>query len=271
MKEIVQRNTTITLDLETVAKDFEYNLEVDAYDDVFHDGYSAEDIRKQDLRLPKKYDGLNRYFPHVVAMALEDAERSAYASAIYNERLNALENCLLKIDLLGGGAEYREMEGSMVSTKAGITDVKINKENGTIDVTICNPEHLINTVLAGVGYFSAELSAFEAETDDKIKSLFHHLKQYFSVYGESKPSGDLSSQYSPDIDQEFFAEEISHKLNEINLDEAAQAVLDFVEETEEEVSCAEFAKFLSFSAEEIKNKAKEINKNNAEFLDSRIK
>lgn len=271
MKAIVQRNIELTLDLFKVASDFGYNLEVDAYDDVYHNGYSSESIRKDDLSLPKEYTDLNKYFPQAVSIALEDAERSAYASAIYEERLDALKECLLKIDLLTCGCEYQEMEGSMVRTKAGITKVKIDKDNGKIIVSICNPEHLINAMVAGVGRYSPELSAFEAESADEIASRFHHLSEYFSVYGVSKPSGDLSSQYTPSIDDEFFKEEIKNRLVEINLEEAAQAVLDYVEETGEEADCSVFAKFVNFSSEDIKKVAKELNKQKSSNTELKIK
>lgn len=271
MKESINRTVTLKMSLSQVAKDFKYNLEVDSHEDVFHNGYSNKDVRNQDLNLPKGMDDLNKYFPSVVAQALEDAERSAYAEAIRKERISALEECLLKIDLSGGGAEYPDLDGQMVSAKAGITNVEVNESDDSIEVTILNPEHLINSVINGVGYIAPDLSSHEPAENSELIQRFHNLNDYFEVYGERKPSGELSSQYSPSINDEYFKEELEMRLSELSLEDVAQAVIDYVSFFDEEVNCKDFSKFVDFSAKEIKLTALKINQDNKTKIESKLK
>lgn len=229
--EIINRQAVFTLKLSEIAKDFGFDLEPDGHEDVWHNGYSSRDIRGK-INLPEDLEGADLIFPNSVGHALEDAERDAYAAAIRKERIKALEEALLKIDLLGGGAEYQDQDGDMISTKAGITQVDINEANDEIVIHITNPEHLLNTILTGVGYFGPELNAKEVESDKEITSRIHHLKEYFEVYGERMPSGELSSQYSPSINDEYFAEEIKFRISELSIDEIADAVKELTLETD---------------------------------------
>jgi hypothetical protein len=272
MENIINRTVVLTLKLSEVAKDFGYKLEADSYDDVYHNGYSNKDIRNQSLNLPENMDDLNKYFPAVVAQALEDAERSAIADGIVKYQIRALEECLLKIDLTGGGAEYQEPDGNFVSAKAGITNVEIDEANDSILVTILNPEHLINTVINGVGYIYPDLSSTEPASNEELIKRFHNLKDYFDVYGERKPEGELPSQYSPDIDDDMFEEELKFRLSELTLEDVAQAVLDYIKSTGDEVDCAEFSKFpINFSTEEIRNAASSLNNEEKENIENKIK
>ena len=232
-KEIINRQASYTLKLSEIAKDFGFNLETDPHEDVFHNGYSKRDIRGK-INLPEDLTGADVIFPFCVAQALEDAERDAYAASIRKERINALEEALLKIDLLGGGAEYQDQDGDMISTKAGITAVEINEANDEIVLQITNPEHLINTILCGVGYFGPELDAKEVQADKEVVSRIHHLKDYFEVYGERIPSGELSSQYSPSINDEYFHEEVKQRISELAVEDLAEAVKDLVAESDKE-------------------------------------
>lgn len=257
------RTITITLNLTETAKNFGYKAEADIFDDVWHNGYSAKDIRKQGSYSSNHKD-LEKYLPQVIGTALEYAERSALAEAIVDYSLNGLKDALLKIDLSGGGAEYQDMNGNMVSEKAGIVDVEIDRANDEIKVSILNPEHLINTVVAGVGRFYPDLPTDEEAEISEIAARFHHLNDFFDVYGERKPSGELPSQFVPNINDEYFEEEISTILSEMILSDVAEAVLDYVDYYQEKAPYAEFAKVVSFSEKQIKEETLRIQKNQDE-------
>jgi hypothetical protein len=229
--EIINRQASYTLKLSDLAREFGFNLDPDAYEDVWHNGYAKKDIRGK-VNLPEKVTGADIIFPSQVAQALESAERDAYAAAIRNHRIKALEEALLKIDLLGGGAEYQDQDGDMISAKAGITAVEINEANDEIILHITNPEHLLNTLLTGVGMFGPELNAKEVQPDREVLSRIHHLKSYFEVYGERIPSPELSSQYVPSIDEEYLSEEIEHRISELSTEDISEAVKELVLESD---------------------------------------
>lgn len=269
--EQINRTVTLQLKLSEVAKDFGYKTEADSYDDVQHPGFSAKEIRNQNLNLPKGMENLHLYFPYVVAQALEDCERSGIAEGIVKYSLRALEECLLKIDL-GGSAEYQEADGGFVSAKAGITNVEIDQANDIISVTILNPEHLINAIVNGVGMIYPDLSSTEPATNEELIKRFHNLKDYFDVYGDSKPSDELPSHFYPDIDDEHFSEELKFRISELTLEETAQSVIDYIEETGEEVSSEDLIGFnLPFSFEEIKKEALKLNSDKKDAIASKIK
>lgn len=267
------REVVLNLKLSQVAEDFGYKTESDQYEDVYHNGYSSDDVRFMDLSLPKGMDNLNMYFPYIVAQAMESLERADYAREILNQQMSALEECLLKIDLSGGGAEYQDMNGNFISAKAGIKSVDINRFDDTISITILNPEHLINTIINGVGMFAPDLPTDEPASIDELAKKFHNLKYFFDVYGESKLKGEVSTQYSPSINDEDFEQELSDLLSSITLEEAGQAVLDLVDASAEDyqVDCKEFARFVKYSARDIKKSALKINEKNKDTVDKKIK
>lgn len=253
MDKIINRTLTLEFDLDQLAKDFGYNLEVDEYEDVFHDGYSRKDIKNLGhLSLPEKYEGVEKIFPEALGMALESAERSGWASYIRKERINALQRCLEKIDLSGGGVEYTSVEQIFVSTKAGIVSVEIDDKHNKVIVEVLNPEHLINSVVNGVGYVYPDLPAQEESTVEEIKSRFHNLKDYFEVYGDSKPSEQTDNRYSPDIDEDYLKEELSFRVEELTLEEVSEAVKQAIEEGQEAEDAMEMAtKFTEYKATDI--------------------
>lgn len=270
MKKQIDRVHTLTLKLSEVAKDFGYKIEADPYEDVYYEGDSLRNIRNMDMVFSDKLEGVNKYFPSIVANALETAERVAIAEQVRKNRLSALEQALLKIDL-GGSAEYQEMEGSWITASAAITDVSIlNESDDEITITMKNPEHLINAVIAGVGMFSPDLDAFEPESDKNLIAKFHNLSEYFSVYGDSKPDeGDVRYW---DIDQESFYSDIEDQLSQLSVSDVAEAVIDLAEESDEDVVVSEFTKYaLANSEEAIKKEVQEILKQRSEDLVSKIK
>ena len=256
MHKIIERNLTLEFELDELAKDFGYNLEVDEHDDVYHSGYTSKDIKNMGhLSLPEKFQDVEKIFPNCLAMALEDAERGAWASYIRKERINALKNCLEKIDLSGGGAEYHSIEQIDVSAKAGITSVEIDEANNKVVVQVYNPEHLINTVINGVGYVYPDLPAQVEASNDEIKKRFHNLKDYFEVYGESKPSGDVDNRYYPDIDNDYLSEELSFRVGELTLEDVVDAVKESINEDNDANTIMNLAtKFTNFKAKEIAEK-----------------
>ncbi len=231
-KRTVQREITIILPLEETARDFKYQLEFDSYDDVYHEGYRKKDIKDLYLSLPQEYEFVHVLFPGVVAQALEDCERNSWAAKMRKTSLEALKEALEKIDLLGGGAEYLDLNNQSISEKAGITNVEIDETNDQISITIINPEHLINAVISGVGYFSPDLDAYEEASMDEIKRRFHNLERFFDVYGESKPTAEVSSQWTPDVDEESFKEEIKFRINELTVPEIAECLKEAKENSD---------------------------------------
>lgn len=224
------RKVVIKAKLSDWAKYLKYELEVDSYDDVYHNGYSAKDVRNMNLRLPAELDQADKIFPHAVARALEDAERDAYAVDIRKYKINAIKESLEKIDLSGGGAEYQHASGDMISAKAGILEVEIKEDEDLILMTILNPEHLINSVINGMGYFAPDLSTDEPATEAEINSKIHNLADFFNVYGERQPSGDLPSQYFPDTNDEYFGSLLKENVENLTLSEVAEAVKESIEE-----------------------------------------
>lgn len=159
----------------------------------------------------------------------------------------------------------------MISAKAGITKVEINEAEDCVIVTVLNPEHLINTMISGMGYIASDLSSTDPATNLDLEQRFHNLNDYFDIYGERKPNGELSSQYSPSIDDDQFAEELKFRLSELSLDDVAQGVIDYIEAFDEELSCEELTKWVPFSAQEIKQAALKLNQENKAEIENKVK
>tara|TARA_Y100000034_G_C6910321_1_gene424382 strand:+ start:7678 stop:8508 length:831 start_codon:yes stop_codon:yes gene_type:complete len=254
MSKVIDRKITLEFDLEELAKDFGYNLEVDEYEDVYHNGYSKKDLSNFDLDLPEKYQDLEKIFPDPVCIALESAERAAWASYIRKQRIEALEECLEKIDL-GNAAEYNSCDGVSVSAHAGISSANVNEDENKVSVTIINPEHLINAIVNGMGYVYPDLPALTESSNEEIKARFHNVKDYFEVYGESKPSGYADNRYSPSIDNNYLSEELEFRVGELTLDDVVEAVKDSIAEGNDLNTIMSLAtKFTVFKEKEIAEK-----------------
>lgn len=265
--KIIDRTLTIELSLEKIAKDLGYKIEVDSFDDIYHEGYSSESIKKQSLSFKdSKMCNCEKVFPNEVARALEDAERDAYASSLRKERINALEQALLKIDLIGGGCEYIDLENNSIQAKAGILSVSIDEKNDKISIEMKNPEHLINCIIGGVGYMHPPLPSDEESSVNDIISHIHHLKDYFDVFGESKPDGELSSQYSPDLSDEYFQDLVKENIKNLTLEEVSTCVIDCLEdEILDSKQCFNLVEYLTdLKKEEVKNNILKIKENDLE-------
>lgn len=221
------KKNTFKVSLSSLAKIFGYELEVDPFEDVHHSGYSKKSILGMNLNLEKKFENVDKLFPFTVASVLEGLERDAFAVAIKKERISALVSALEKIDLIGGGAEYIDLNGRMISEKAGVQSVDVDEESDLLSITIINPVHLINAIINGVGLYVPDLS--EDDSHDSIQSKLHHLKDYFSVYGESKPDGELSSQYSPNINDDDFNSSLEAQISCLTREEVSEAIKDSIE------------------------------------------
>lgn len=273
-KDILNHTLTLTLPLDKVAKDFKYQLEVDSYDDVCHNGYSKNDIRGMKPYLPKDLDDkLALIFASEVASALEDAERSAYAEAMVNHRRNALEEALMQIDLSAGGAEYTTGDLESISAKAGIKSVKINSAENTIQVEVLNPEHLINTMIHGVGYIYPDLDAYEPSDVSEIIARFHNLHDYFDIYGDSQPSADLPSRYQESINDDYFSSLIKDNISNLSLNEVAESILDYLEYQDDDKNAVLnlVTSVTEYKVEEIKEEIKSILKDKQDAMEEEIK
>lgn len=231
MSKFINRTVTLTLGLEELAKDFDYKLEVDSNEDVNHEGYTAKDIRSMKPILPEEFADADQVFPQAVGWALEDAERDSYASAMRKARIEGLKQALEKIDL-SNGAEYLDTDGATVSASARITEVEIDEKTEIVTIQIQNPEHLINAVISGRGYFASDLSSTEPSSEAEIKARFHNLNDFFTIYGERKPRGELDSRFSPDVDKDSFNEQLKFRISELSLEDVADAVKTSIEETD---------------------------------------
>lgn len=253
MHKIIERNLTLVFELDSLAEDFGYKLEVDEYMDVYHNGYTAKDIKNMGpLSLPENFKDLEKIFPNCVAIALESAERAAWASYIRKERINAFKNCLEKIDLSGGGAEYVSIENISVSAKASITSVEVDDIHNKVIVSIHNPEHLINAVICGVGYIYPDLPAQVEASNSEIQKRFHNLKDFFEVYGETKPTENTDNRYSPDIDNDYLSQELTFRIGELTLEDIVEAVKVSINE-ENDINYIMYlaTKFTGYKAKEI--------------------
>lgn len=241
--EPVKRRHTLVLPLSKTAKDFGYNLEVDDYDDVSHDGYSGSAIRSMNLDMPKGMDGVEKVFPWAVGMAMETTERRAIAQAIKHARLEyGLKAALEAIDV--GAAEYLDDAGMQVSVPAAIVSVEIKESEDELIVEMLNPEHLINAILVGEGMFGPELSSTEPATDEELSGRFHNLKMYFKVYGVGQPVGELPSHEYGVFDHSLFEEELKFRLGEITVEEAAEALKE-AKEVDEDFDIETYAGIIS--------------------------
>lgn len=223
----VQRTVTITVPLDMMAKALGYEISADPYDDVYHNGFSSKDIQNDDLDLPRKYDDINKIFPSQVAMALEDAERDAYASAILKKRLSAVEEAC---QLIGGSMEYQDGEtGGFISTDASVESADADLENNTLTLTIKNPEHLINGIVEGVGMYGAPLPTQEAADEKEIKEYIHNIADFFEVYGERKPAGYLNERWSPNIDKNYLESLLEGAFDDVSPEDAGAAIVEAVD------------------------------------------
>lgn len=159
-------------------------LDADSYEDVYHSGYGKSDVRCWDFSEP--FADAPIIFWSACARAMEDAERDSLAVALGDARRSAIARTLEKICVSG---EY-PWDGGYISLPKGrepcIQSVEIDTPSATVTVTVDRPEHLINDLLAGQGYFSPELNPFEKADEGEVRKLFlATIGDYFEVYGES--------------------------------------------------------------------------------------
>jgi len=231
-------------------------LDADSDDDVHHTGYTTKDI--QTVNLPSELDDAQLIFPNQVAMALENAERLAIAAEMGNRRREMIKETFELIQVVG---EYQSSTGEMISCEAGIQSCDVDARNDRVTLEIRNPEHLINDLLCGRGYFGPELDSYEAESDDEIKSKLHCLGDYFDIYGARKPNGDMDRNDSPDIDAAYLKEEIEAQIAGMSLNEVADAVLDAIDSgriEKQDYALTLAAKLSGKSKKEIGNEVKAI-------------
>lgn len=233
-----KRVITIELPLSQTAAKFDYEIEADSYDDVYHSGYSDTHIKNMNISLPKNLEGAEKLFAWQVGRALEDAERDAIAQEIVEDNLEALKNCLEKINLSNLSYFY---EGKSVEASGGITAVEIDQENDIIRITIENPEHLINAMIDGVGAVYPDLNPDEPATTEQIKSRFYNLKDYFDIYGESKPRTSERLDGTRKFSNEYFEHLLVDNLENMELPEIVEAISEAVDSGEEKKKTLDLA------------------------------
>lgn len=226
MKKGIQHTATYRFPLDKLATLFDLKLEIDSYDDVHHQGYSAQEILNADLSMPKGMDNLDKLFPSEVGVALETAEREAWAGSMREANLEALKQSLEKIT---AHVEYSDDEDDeWVGTDAGVQSVEIVPEENIVKIEIKNPEHLFNGIVAGMGYHYPDLPAEEKAEPEAILKHVGCFRDYFDVYGESlvKPS----TAHYPNIDEDFLKSEIEYHLSELSIESIVDAMIDAVGE-----------------------------------------
>lgn len=233
MNQPVLRTTTIRLTLKEAAdalghKDWskvnDY-LDADILDDVYHGGYSLADAKN--FPEPSGMKGISAIFPDVLIRAMEDAERDATAHAIGEARRNSLIDAFEKIVVTG---EYQAPNGEMITLpkgqSPGVEYVKLDVPKDEVEIRLKNPEHLINDIVNGVGYYSVPFDPYSPAHDDEIKRQFIvNAEDYFSVYGDSKPGGELDSRFVPYIDDNYYAERVKEDVESMTPNAAGEAAM----------------------------------------------
>jgi len=225
----VDRTVTVQIPLKDAIEDMGYSEIYSRLEEPFeietHPGYTDQEIQSMNVDLPEQFDGADKYFPSAVGFALSDAESFSmepqYVKAVYD----ALEQAYEIIDNVP--AEYIGMDSDGnqvgVSTSAGIDSATIDQEHQTVTLVIKNPEHLINAMVAGEGYMAPDIPVDEELSDEQITKGLHWINKYFEIFGESKPEVD-TNQISPDIDDDFFKEQLEFYIGEIGVEDAVDAI-----------------------------------------------
>ena len=281
-KKPIEREVEITLTLKEAAEALGYlsgrnkwkimndYLDADEQEDVWHNGYSAQDVQR--FSTPKGMDGAELIFPNQLAMAAEAAERVGLAREITKERYNCIEQAFENINPAG---EYMSGEGEMISIKSstGITSCTVDAPANKVTLKIKNPEHLINDIVNGVGIFSPDIDPYEAASSDEIKKgIINVAGDYFEVYGELKP--EVSDRFDAYPDDDVYSEELKLRISEMGVDEIADAVIEAVDDgrVEDEKDAIELASKLSkVSTKEISRAVIAIHKKEALNLTQRAK
>lgn len=235
-KNVILRNLTLTFSLAEIAEALgkkewaeqnEY-LDADSRDDVYHNGYSASDVKNFREVIP----GVNALFPREVAIASEDAERDAYASAITSARHKFLKETLEKVSDLSCEYNGEDSHGNaiMVSdVKGGILEVILDVPNHQVVVIIQNPEHTLNTIIEGMGrFYATEIKTDVQANPEELHSRFLScIGDYFKVYGVGMAY--MPDRLDPDVNDEFLRSELKFKIGELENWEIAERIIDSVE------------------------------------------
>jgi hypothetical protein len=215
----------------TLAKRFGYDLEPSFDPGAYDAGYMASDAKN--LRLPKKYEGAADLFPEEVAMAAGDAEADAAAVEVAKASKDAFTEALESINVVG---EYLDANNEQVQRLKNTPEVVSATWDGEgydagLDIVIQNPTHLFNDIINGVGYIAPDLEVREPMSPEDVKGYLGHLKDYFEVYGDSKP--EISDNLSPDVSDEDLEYHLEYRLREsgdITLDRAGEAIIEHMDE-----------------------------------------
>lgn len=260
----IKRTVKITLTLKEAALALDYKkwakdeyLHADPYEDVYHGGYTTKDLEQTSE--PSGMEGVNSLFPVEAVATLEDCERDGYAKAITEARYEAICKAF---EMVAPAGEYESGDGEMISVRDCGIKCQIDPSKNEVVLEIKNPEHLINDIVAGVGYFAPEIDPYEKASDKEIKDgIIANAGDYFDVYGEGKPSSDLDKRFMPHVDEKLYKVRLKERISDLGLSEIAECVKDAVEDgrvEDLEKAAALAAKFTGESKEAIVNKIKKV-------------
>jgi hypothetical protein len=237
---IVKRDATFTIPLEEVCNWLGYEYEIDPYEDVYYES-SLDDLDHMDFG---KYDVLKKYLKYPFLKASEYLGRESYVSAILNARNRDIVDALMKIEVVGEyvGLDSEDQEVD-VSCPSSVIDAQVNEREDVVEITIRNPEHLVNDIIRGVGEFYPYEIKVDRAQDKEVRERIHWISEYFSVYGDSIPR---TERIEPDHVEQSSVEDFIHwELVELTEDEIAEE-LDNLESDQLLEALTEIEKFEIF-------------------------
>ena len=247
-KALVSHTVTVKIPLNDVAeafgkkdwvKDNDY-LDPDPVDDFYHNGYSKRDVKDAAVKgLPE----VQIVFWQEVAIALEDAERSAMASALGDSRREYLKDCLYEISIPSPidyrweernpeTGEYEEADIEFLGS-AGVKSVELVGHEFAVEIE--NPEHLICKIQDARGYVPDDISPYTPSKDkDIVKEFLSSVDIFFEYFDARKPNDPDTDRYtdSGDFDSDFFKEMVIDRINALSEAEIIEKLTTAIEEEE---------------------------------------
>lgn len=236
MTKPVTRTAIITVPLPDIAralgkKDWdsvnEY-LDVDYYD--FGSDYNfAKDVSKgSEMHIFAKY------CPRILNRAYDYAYNSVISNDLSKQRRAWIEKAMNLIEITN--VDYQGMSSKGESFPIENISAKIVSaecDGPNLRVEILNPEHLLNAIISGMGYFyPEEILADVALSENKLCSYFtSNIGDFFKVFSEL-PYSDFGSNVYPDN------KEIKEFLKEMDMDDIssdiASKVVELIADTDKE-------------------------------------
>lgn len=243
-ERVLERVVNIELPLEGVLKELGLDKLYDTDPSDFDAFGSVSDaqVRNGDIKVPKKYDGIETVLPHVIARAAEEAEMAgmeeAYRDAVVDHA----------VDLLDGVDSQANYQGETASGDQVSVDVpfgivaKADLTAGVIRLEITNPEHLWNAIVDGVGMVSPDMPVDEPMSEKNLKMIPSMVNDYYEVYG-GKPKMDTRNLSSKSVSDSFYEELVDGQLSMVIMDDAIEAILNLPDDEDGSAMAADIEKF----------------------------